>query len=73
MNTVQKITNIRVLNPMTQTDAIQDIYLCDGKIITEQNSKQANEIKEIDGTGKWLMPTMFDLCARLREPGQQQH
>lgn len=73
MSTVQKITNIRVLNPMTQTDAIQDIYLCDGKIITEQNSKQANEIKEIDGTGKWLMPTMFDLCARLREPGQQQH
>ena len=27
----------------------------------------------IDGQGKWLMPTMVDLCARLREPGQQQH
>jgi dihydroorotase len=27
----------------------------------------------INGQGKWLMPTMVDLCARLREPGQQQH
>ena len=27
----------------------------------------------IDGQGKWLMPSMVDLCARLREPGQQQH
>ncbi len=29
--------------------------------------------KALDGQGQWLMPTMVDLCARLREPGQQQH
>ena len=34
---------------------------------------QSTVEQTIDGQGKWLMPTMVDLCARLREPGQQQH
>lgn len=35
--------------------------------------KPSTQITQIDGTGKWLFPPLVDLCARLREPGFQQH
>ncbi len=66
---IVKIENVRVLDPIQNTDSIQTVYLQNGKQIAA--SEQVNET--IDGQGKWLMPTMVDLCARLREPGQQQH
>ena len=67
--TVVKIENVRVLDPIHQTDAVQTVYIENGKLVAET----ANVTETIDGQGKWLMPTMVDLCARLREPGQQQH
>lgn len=67
--TTVKIENVRVLDPVTQTDAIETVYL--------NNAKRVPHLDEvahvIDGQGQWLMPSMVDLCARLREPGQQQH
>lgn len=72
MSNIVKIENVRVLNPVTQTDQVQTVYLNEGKIVAETDIDQA-QITRVDGTGKWLMPTMLDLCARLREPGQQQH
>ena len=68
MSTV-KISNVRVLDPVLQRDQIQDVYIQAGRLVAETTELSA----EIDGQGKWLMPTMVDLCARLREPGQQQH
>ena len=67
--TIVKIENVRVLDPIAQTDSIETVYLQNGKRIDAVD--QVDE--SIDGQGKWLMPTMVDLCARLREPGQQQH
>lgn len=72
MSNIVKIENVRVLNPVTQTDQVQTVYLNEGKIVAETDIDHA-QITRVDGTGKWLMPTMLDLCARLREPGQQQH
>lgn len=69
---VVKIENVRVLNPMTQMDQIQDVYLQHGRHLADCPDPQSiTEV--IDGTGHWLMPTMVDLSAHLREPGQQQH
>ncbi|ANF81528.1 aspartate carbamoyltransferase [Acinetobacter sp. NCu2D-2] len=67
--TIVKIENVRVLDPINQTDRIQTVYIENGKIVAEA----ANVTETVDGQGKWLMPSMVDLCARLREPGQQQH
>ncbi|AUC08172.1 aspartate carbamoyltransferase [Acinetobacter lwoffii] len=67
--TIVKIENVRVLDPIQNTNSIQTVYLENGKFVAET----ADVSKTIDGQGKWLMPTMVDLCARLREPGQQQH
>ncbi|WP_347453852.1 dihydroorotase [Acinetobacter thermotolerans] len=66
---IVKIENVRVLDPIEKTDSVQTVYLENGKRVAET----ANVSETIDGQGKWLMPTMVDLCARLREPGQQQH
>ena len=67
--TIVKIENVRVLDPIQNTNSIQTVYLENGKFVAET----ADVFETIDGQGKWLMPTMVDLCARLREPGQQQH
>ena len=31
------------------------------------------QLNDIDTEGKWLLPPLVDLCARLREPGHQSH
>lgn len=68
MNIV-KIENVRVLDPIKQTDSIQTVFVENGKFVSA-----TDDVSEtIDGQDKWLIPTMVDLCARLREPGQQQH
>ena len=66
---IVKIENVRVLDPIQNTDSVETVYLENGKRIAET----ANVSETLNGQGKWLMPTMVDLCARLREPGQQQH
>ena len=66
---IVKIENVRVLDPIAKTDSVQTVYVENGKLVAET----ANVAETINGDGKWLMPTMVDLCARLREPGQQQH
>ncbi|MHA3054866.1 aspartate carbamoyltransferase [Acinetobacter sp. ANC 4633] len=64
-----KIENVRVLDPVQQIDRIETIYLDQGKRVAELT--EVDQV--INGQGKWLMPSMVDLCARVREPGQQQH
>lgn len=64
-----KIENVRVLNPIDTTDHIETVYFNAGQRV----DFLADVDQVIDGTGQWLMPSMVDLCARLREPGQQQH
>lgn len=66
---IVKIENVRVLDPIRNIDSVQTVFIENGKLI--ENPAHIDET--IDGQGKWLMPTMVDLCARLREPGQQQH
>ncbi|HJF27977.1 dihydroorotase [Acinetobacter bohemicus] len=67
--TIVKIENVRVLDPIQNTDTVETVYLQNGKRIAASE----NVSETLNGQGKWLMPTMVDLCARLREPGQQQH
>ena len=66
---IVKIENVRVLDPIQQSDSVQTVYLEQGKLVSATDEVEVT----LDGQGKWLMPTMVDLCARLREPGQQQH
>ncbi|MDO4222453.1 MAG: dihydroorotase [Acinetobacter sp.] len=67
-----KIENVRVLDPVQGTDQVETVYLSAGQRVSEPSNQQ--DIHQvIDGTGQWLCPTFVDICANLREPGQQQH
>ena len=68
-----EIKNVRVLDPVRQTDEVRTVFVENGKLVESATVETSNVDQTIDGQGKWLMPALVDLCARLREPGQQQH
>ncbi len=67
-----QINQVRVLDPVTGEDCVTTVWLDNGhRVHAPEHTDQISEV--INGQGQWLMPAMVDLCARLREPGQQQH
>lgn len=70
---VIEIKNVRVLDTLNQTDSVQTVIIDHGKRVATDTVDKNTVTQTIDGQGKWLMPALVDLCARLREPGQQQH
>jgi len=67
-----RIANGRVIDPASQLDGQYDILISDGKItaITE-NHDDFTADQTIDASGLIVCPGLVDLCARLREPGQE--
>ena len=66
------VKNGRVLNPSTNFDGVTDVYICDGKFVGIGEAPTGfSSDQEIDATGKYVMPGIVDLCARLREPGYE--
>lgn len=65
----------RVINPATQTDAQQDLFIADGKIVALATAGQAPAgfvaDQVIDATGLVVAPGLVDLSVRLREPGYE--
>lgn len=61
------IKNVRITDKIT--DKISDVLISDGKIskLGEDLSDTAERI--IDGTGKVLMPSLFDMHVHFRDPG----
>ncbi len=71
-NHIIQINQIRLLDPETNTDDVRSVWIQNGRLI-DQPLDFKSVTKTIDGQGKWLIPALVDLCARLREPGEQQH
>lgn len=67
-----QIDNVRFLDVTHQSDSVQTLYISHGQLVNAPQDRQVIT-EQIDGAGKWLMPALVDLCARLREPGEQQH
>ncbi len=59
------IKNIRIID--TKTDKIGDVFIENGKISFEKIKD--NDLEEIDGTDKILMPGFFDPHVHFRQPG----
>lgn len=67
-----RITNGRVIDPANAIDGVQDIFIADGRIQAIGDALQGfTADREIDATGLIVCPGLVDLCARLREPGQE--
>lgn len=67
-----RIKNGRVIDPASQLDARQDVYISDGRIVAisdHLNDFSADQV--IDATGLMVIPGLVDLSVRLREPGQE--
>lgn len=66
------IRNGRVVDPANKVDAIQDLWIADGHIVSV-GSDPANFHAErtIDANGLVVCPGLIDLSAHLREPGQE--
>ena len=62
------IKNGRVVDPASGRDALGDVFVAGGKIVDRLEEK-ADRV--IDAAGLVVAPGFIDLCARLREPGQE--
>jgi len=65
------ITNARVIDPTQKLDQVTNLYIARGRIAGTGNEAPEGFTpdQEIDGTGKWILPGLIDLQARLGEPG----
>jgi dihydroorotase len=60
----------RVIDPAHEIDAIQDVYISDGKIVGVHKPPAGfTADQEISAKNKVVCPGFIDLMARLREPG----
>lgn len=67
-----RIANGRVIDPVSQLDAQHDILINDGKIVAiTENHDDFTADQTIDASGLIVCPGIVELCARLREPGQE--
>ena len=67
-----RIQNGRVIDPASQHDARQDVFIDDGRIVAIGEAPAGfSPDKIIDATGLLVLPGLVDLSARLREPGQE--
>lgn len=62
----------RVIDPAQALDQVTDLFIVDGKIAA-LGSAPPNFVatQVIDASGQVVCPGLIDLCARLREPGQE--
>lgn len=70
MNTL--IHGGRVICPATGTDQIADVALANGQVVAVGQAPSGfTPERRINASGCWVLPGLIDLCARLREPGQE--
>jgi dihydroorotase len=66
------IKNGRVIDPANGIDAVQDLFIADGKIAAVGTAPAGfNAARTIDASGLVVAPGLVDLSARLREPGYE--
>ena len=64
------IRNGRVVDPASGTDAVQDVWVADGRIHKVGRSLKAPaDVAVVDAAGKVVCPGFIDIHVHLREPG----
>lgn len=70
------IKNGHLLEPASGRDEICDLFVAEGKVFALGNLSEEEksrffqeEVREIDASGKYVMPGFVDLHVHLREPG----
>jgi dihydroorotase len=67
-----KISGGRLIDPGNRIDGLLDLYIVDGRIAAIGAAPDGfSEDIELAAGGLVVIPGLIDLCARLREPGQE--
>ncbi len=67
-----KISNGRIIDPENNIDQTGDLFIDEGIVIgINKPPKGFKGEQEINATGQIVCPGLVDLCARLREPGEE--
>ncbi|MCG8324194.1 MAG: dihydroorotase [Thiotrichales bacterium] len=67
-----RIRKGRIIDPGRQVDKQQDLFIANGRIAALGKAPDGFTAKqEIDASNCLVIPGVIDLCARLREPGQE--
>ena len=62
----------RVIDPANKVDGLLDVYIADGRIASLGDAPEGfGSAREIDAGGCIVCPGLVDMCARVREPGQE--
>src|SRR5262245_14026255 len=59
----------RVIDPANRRDAVGDVFIGGGKIVTAEQIPAGAKPRVIDVTDKIVAPGLIDLHVHLREPG----
>lgn len=70
MNRTIILQHGRVIDPANSRDAVEDVWVRDGKIIPAENSVPG-DAAVYNLRGKWVVPGLIDMHVHLREPGQE--
>ena len=66
------IKNGRLFDPANKLDAIQDLFIAEGRIIAIGRPPEGFTADyRIEAKDRIVIPGLIDLCARLREPGHE--
>ncbi len=67
-----KISSGRLVDPCNRINDLLDLYIADGRIAAIGTAPDGfSEDIVLDAGGLVVIPGLIDLCARLREPGQE--
>jgi dihydroorotase len=67
-----RISGGRVIDPANDVDTIQDVFIAAGRIVALGQAPDGfTADRDIDAGNGIVCPGLIDLCARLREPGQE--
>jgi len=66
----------RVIDPTHEIDLCADVLILNGQLAEirpriELGADKGAEVREIDVSGKWIVPGLIDMHVHLREPGQE--
>lgn len=67
-----RIRGGRLVDPHNQVNEALDLYVAEGRVAAlGEPPADFHADTEIDASGLYVIPGLIDLCARLREPGQE--
>ena len=60
-----------LVDPANGIDEVQDVFLADGKVVGIGKAPEKRDWQTIEAQNCYVLPGLIDLCARLREPGEE--